>query len=152
MNKKNKAFVLFVFSSFLLFFNNAINVKAEQSFPDLSTPSLDDIEYPDDDPPSKAEIELGKTLFFDTRFSSNNKMSCATCHKPDLGFSDGKKVGLGVNGNKLSRNIPHLYNLAWNNSFFWDGRVSTLEEQALMPVTSKDEMNLPKEKLAWFKK
>lgn len=147
MNKKNNIKSLFFLSFFIVFSNSAINVKAEQNLSKFSTPNLDDITYPDDAPPSQTEVELGKILFFDTRLSSNNKISCATCHNPDFGFSDGKKVSFGVNGNKLSRNTPHLYNLAWNNSFFWDGRASTLEKQALMPVTSKNEMNLPKEEL-----
>jgi cytochrome c peroxidase len=109
----------------------------------LATPDVDDIEYPDDEPPSQAEVELGKILFFDTRLSSNLKQSCATCHNPELGFSDGLKTSVGTMGGSVSRNAPHLYNLAWASTLFWDGRSSTLEDQALGPIQAAGEMNLP---------
>jgi len=113
----------------------------------LVTPSLDDIEYPDDEAPSAREVELGKTLFFDPRLSLNEKQSCATCHNPDLGFGEGLETGIGTMGGGLGRNTPHIYNLAWNVSFFWDGRAGSLEEQALGPIQAAGEMNLPLEKL-----
>lgn len=109
----------------------------------LGTPDGDDIEYPDDEPHSPEEINLGKTLFFDTRLSLNEKQSCASCHNPDLGFSDGLKTSIGTMGGQVSRNSPHLYNLAWSAALFWDGRSSTLEEQALGPIEAAGEMNLP---------
>jgi cytochrome c peroxidase len=67
---------------------------------DLSTPDVDDVEYPDDEEPSELEITLGKNLFFDTRLSLNRKQSCASCHNPDLGFSDGMASGT------IGRNTP----------------------------------------------
>ena len=109
----------------------------------LGTPDIDDIEYPDDEPHSPDEIYLGKTLFFDTRLSLNEKQSCASCHNPDLGFSDGLKTSIGTMGSQVSRNSPHLYNLAWSATLFWDGRASSLEEQALGPIQAPGEMNLP---------
>lgn len=107
----------------------------------LAVPDQLDIEFPYDEP-VELEVSLGKTLFFDTRLSENYQQSCATCHNPDLGFGDGLVKGLGANGNELGRNTPHLYNLAWNNTFFWDGRSSSLEDQALGPIQSKEEMNM----------
>lgn len=109
----------------------------------LGTPDLDDIEYPDDEPHSEAEIQLGKTLFYDTRLSSNQLQSCATCHNPDLGFGDGVATSLGTMGKQVDRNAQPLYNLAWNVTFFWDGRASSLEEQAIGPIEAPGEMNLP---------
>jgi cytochrome c peroxidase len=111
----------------------------------IGTPDVEDIEYPDDDPHSEAEVELGKMLFFDTRLSKNDNQSCATCHNPELGFSDGLKLGIGTDGNRLGRNAPHIYNLAWASSFFWDGRASTLEEQALGPIVASAEMGMSQE-------
>lgn len=110
---------------------------------ELGTPDRDDIEYPDDEEPSESEIALGKILFFDTRLSSNQKQSCASCHNPDLGFSDGLAGSLGTMGSVVPRNTPHIYNLAWSSAFFWDGRSSTLEDQALGPIAAAGEMNLP---------
>lgn len=113
----------------------------------LGVPDRDNIEYPDDEEPTKEEIILGKTLFFDTRLSINDKQSCATCHNPDLGFSDGLAFGLGTMGKKVGRNAPHIFNLAWNVTFFWDGRAKSLEEQALGPIEAGGEMNMPLETL-----
>ena len=107
------------------------------------TPSLDDIEYPDDEEPTVQQIELGKKLFFDNRLSVNKDQSCATCHNPNLGFSDGVAFSLGAMGGKVGRNTPHLYNLAFGSIFFWDGRAATLEEQALGPIEAAGEMNMP---------
>lgn len=109
----------------------------------LGVPDRDDIEYPDDEPPSAKEVYLGKVLFFDKRLSSNNHLSCASCHNPDLGFGDGIALGRGTMGNTLGRNTPHIYNLAWNTTLFWDGRASSLEEQALGPIQAPGEMNMP---------
>ena len=109
----------------------------------LGVPDKDDIEYPDDEEPSKEEVILGKTLFFDTRLSINDKQSCASCHNPELGFSDGLAFSLGTMGKKVGRNTPQIYNLAWNVTFFWDGRAPTLEDQALGPIEASGEMNMP---------
>jgi cytochrome c peroxidase len=124
---------------------------------ELSVPDPSTIEYPDGHPPAKLEVELGKTLFFDNRLSVNGKQSCASCHNPDLGFSDGMSKGHGTMGKGLGRNTPHCYNLAWNSVFFWDGRASSLEEQALGPIQSPGEMNMPLDTLiprlkrvAWY--
>ncbi|MBO1319634.1 cytochrome-c peroxidase [Acanthopleuribacter pedis] len=110
--------------------------------PPIGTPDEFDIEYPDDEEPSAEQVALGKTLFFDTRLSGKQNMSCASCHNPDLGFGDGLEKGVGSDGTILGRNTPHLYNLAWNALFFWDGRAASLEEQALGPIESDVEMNL----------
>ncbi len=113
----------------------------------LATPDFDDIEYPEDEPPSAAEIKLGAQLFFDTRLSLENNRSCASCHNPDLGFGDGLRKSASSNDTPLLRHTPSLYNLAWNQVFSWDGAISSLEEQALMPVVAVAEMNLPIAKL-----
>jgi len=113
----------------------------------LSTPDPFDIEYPDDEEPTKAEIELGKMLFFDQRLSEDQTISCASCHEPEIGLGDGLKTSVGIRKSILKRNSPHLYNLAWNVSFFWDGRVSTLEEQVLEPIEDQNEMDMNLESL-----
>lgn len=113
----------------------------------IGVPDPAEIEYPEGKPHSKTEVELGKTLFFDNRLSLNHQQSCATCHNPDLGFSDGMASGLGTMGGTLGRNTPHIYNLAWGSIFFWDGRAATLEEQALGPIEAAGEMNLPLDSL-----
>lgn len=137
---KNSVYLRKIYLSIitLLFILPLVTLAAE-----LGTPELDDIEYPDDEPPSADEIKLGKILFFDPRLSLNEKQSCATCHNPELGFGDGMAKGVGTMGEELGRNTPHIYNLAWSSIFFWDGRAQTLEEQALGPISAPGEMNMP---------
>jgi cytochrome c peroxidase len=90
------------------------------------------------------KVAIGEKLFFDTILSINNKISCSTCHLPSLAFTDGKRVSKGLF--PLSRSAPSLLNIGFHSKgLFWDGSVSTLEKQALIPVSSSLEMGLP-----WF--
>lgn len=135
-------------SVFLVFFSVMsafANAKSAQilNFEPLATPDWDDVEYLDDETNTSAQINLGKILFFDKRLSINNQQSCATCHDPLKGFGDGMALGVGTKNNPLGRNTPHLYNLAWNVAFMWDGREASLEHQALGPIKSAAEMMLP---------
>lgn len=86
-------------------------------------------------------VNLGKTLFFDPRLSGANNMSCASCHNPMLGWSDGLPRARGWDARELERRTPTLLDIGLELTFFWDGRASTLEEQALGPITSPGEMN-----------
>ena len=90
----------------------------------------------------KAQIQLGKQLFFDVRLSKNKKMSCATCHKPERAFTDGLPLARGLNGKTLKRNTPTLLHVADHDSFFWDGRASSLDAQILEVIQNPDEMNM----------
>lgn len=88
-----------------------------------------------------AKIELGKKLFFDRRLSGDGTMSCATCHDPNQGFSDGLDISLSYPTTRNWRNAPTLYNVAFQKYLFHDGRSVSLEEQALFPMMSAFEMN-----------
>jgi cytochrome c peroxidase len=96
---------------------------------------------PQSNPTTPAKVELGKQLFFDPRLSGDNAMSCATCHIPDKAFADGLAKSPGNGGKLLKRNTQALANIGLFTSFFWDGRAASLEEQALAPIQSPDEMN-----------
>ena len=96
---------------------------------------------PDDNKLTPARADLGKALFFDPRLSSSNWISCATCHNPALGWSDGLSTGLGHGMNRLGRATPTIINAAFNPIQMWDGRKPTLEEQALGPIEAGVEMN-----------
>lgn len=85
---------------------------------------------------------LGKFLFFDTILSKNYSVSCASCHKPAFAFADTTALSPGVEGKRGVRNTPSAMNLLLQQTIFWDGRVKTLEEQALAPIENPDEMNL----------
>lgn len=103
----------------------------------------DFIPFPADNPYSADKAQLGKMLFFDQRLSRHFNMNCATCHNPSLGWEDGVAVAVGDINEPLKRHSPTLLNLAWGNSFFWDGRALSLEEQIRGPVEAEVEMNLP---------
>lgn len=96
---------------------------------------------PDDNPTTSRKVALGRQLFFDPRLSGDNTMSCATCHLPDKGLGDGLAKGKGHGGKTLARNTPTLLNVAFQPRLFWDGRAKTLEEQALGPIESPEEMH-----------
>lgn len=90
----------------------------------------------------KNKIDLGKELFFDTILSEDKTISCASCHKPEFAFADNTPTSKGVHGLRGTRNTPSCMNMASRESFFWDGRAATLEEQALGPIENPVEMNL----------
>lgn len=74
--------------------------------------------------------ELGKLLFYDKNLSNNKEMSCATCHKPELAFTDGEKTSLAsVQGQHVLRNSPTLINAIFSDKYFYDLRAYDLEEQ-----------------------
>lgn len=86
--------------------------------------------------------ELGKKLFFDPILSADHSISCASCHKPEYGFADNIPFSFGIDSILTNRNTPSVKNVLSRSLFFWDGRASTLEEQALMPIENPNEMNL----------
>ncbi len=89
---------------------------------------------------SPQQIDLGRYLFFDPVLSADGKISCASCHDPNQGFSDGQATGTGIYDTKLKRATPSLWNVAYFKKFFWDARAETLEEQLKGPLFAKDEM------------
>ncbi len=97
--------------------------------------------YPQTNPWSKEKEELGKLLYFDPRLSGDNTISCATCHHPDKGWSDGLPRAIGFGGKELGRHSPTLINSGYFEVQFWDGRAPTLEAQAKGPIQAPGEMN-----------
>ena len=90
---------------------------------------------PVDNPMSTAKVELGRHLFYDVRVAGLNYMSCATCHRPELAFSDGRKVAIGLTGQLHPRNSQGLANAAYLPALTWaDPGVASLEEQAKLPL------------------
>lgn len=108
---------------------------------------LPDVSQPADNAPTPEKIALGKQLFSDPRLSRTDKVSCATCHDPAKGFSNGERFATGVEGKKGSRSVPSLFNVAYYRTFFWDGRAGTLEEQVLVPIQDPKEMDMRLEAL-----
>jgi cytochrome c peroxidase len=109
------------------------------NFQDLGV--LPKVQFPADNPYSEAKRELGKLLFFDPRLSGSQQISCSSCHDPQLGWSDGKKVSHGHNRTLGIRNSKSILNVGFAKSLFWDGRAGTLEEQVQFPIEDVREMN-----------
>jgi len=105
------------------------------------------IPFPKENPYTPDKASLGKKLYFDTRISVTSAQSCASCHSPGFGWGDGLAVGVGHGMAKLGRHSPTIVNAAWGGIFMWDGRLANLEEQALGPIQSPGEMNMPIEQL-----
>lgn len=120
------------------------------------------VTHPANNPYAEEKEELGRLLFWDPILSGNKDVACVSCHHPDFGYADGLSVSLGVggtglgpnrsNGMLVARNSPTIINTAFNGMdstgnyaalnapMFWDNRVNSLEEQALQPMLSKEEM------------
>ncbi len=94
-----------------------------------------------------AQIDLGRLLFFDPALSGNGTISCASCHDPARGFSDGRARSIGAPGTEVGRSAPTLWNVAFLQRFFWDGRASSLEEQMQGPLFAEAEMGNTREHL-----
>jgi len=110
-----------------------------------------------ENPTTPERVELGRLLYFDPIVSGDNQQSCATCHHPDLGFSDGRGTSMGfggqgigpqrVGGHDLPRGSPTIWNAAYNGSQFWDGRATDLEDQAQNPIAADAEMGQDRDEL-----
>jgi cytochrome c peroxidase len=112
--------------------------------PPLGLPA---VKHPKDNVPSPEKISLGKQLYFDPRMSLDNTVSCATCHDPQKGWSNGEAVATGVGGLKGGRSSPTIINAAYGRMQFWDGRAANLEEQALGPIQNPIEMTMSLDKV-----
>ena len=102
--------------------------------------SLPKLSFPENNPYTDAKKELGKLLFFDPRLSKSKQISCANCHDPELGWADGRSVSFGHDRKNGIINSPSVFNMAYHTTFFWDGRASSLESQAMFPLTDPVEM------------
>ncbi len=91
---------------------------------------------PADNPLTEEGVELGRFLFYDKKLSANHSMSCGSCHMQSAAFGDelGKEKSTGIYGMETRRHAMVLFNLAFQDQFFWDGRVSSLEEQSIHPI------------------
>lgn len=112
-----------------------------------------------DNPTTSAKVALGRLLFYDPVLSSDRSVACATCHSEVWGLSDGLPRSVGVGGvgptgpgrsgpNVTRRNAPTLWNVALKPALFWDGRASTLEEQALVPLAEPAELGRPAQEVS----
>jgi cytochrome c peroxidase len=113
-----------------------LGVAVDESLP----AKLTDLE----NPPTPETVRLGRWLFFDKRLSADDSVSCASCHRPENGFSEPTPVSTGISGQQGGRKAPSFLNAAWASkpNFFWDGRAGSLEEQAGGPIINPIEMGM----------
>lgn len=97
---------------------------------------------PEDNPLTAEKVALGKRLFFDPILSLDRSQACVFCHDPGRAYTDGRAVAAGVFGRLGTRSAPTLVNRGYGASFFWDGRMPTLEEQVLQPIQDANEMDM----------
>ena len=100
------------------------------------------IPVPEDNPLTRERIEVGRRLFHDRRLSRDHSLACSSCHDPERAFSTARPLSRGVFGRQGRRNVPALINRGYGKAFFWDGRITTLEEQVLKPIQDPNEMDM----------
>lgn len=147
-----RKYALFVLSLFIL---ACVRGVVMEEGVDLTGISYEPVPYPlevpdffppmplvEDNPLTEAGVLLGRHLFYDPILSRDSTISCASCHKQSLAFTDGLAKSIGIDGRVSDRSAMSLVNLAWaDEGLFWDGRVKTLEEQALHPIEDPREMD-----------
>jgi cytochrome c peroxidase len=98
-------------------------------------------DLPRDNPWLQERVVLGERLFREPLLSRDGTQSCASCHQAEHALADPRRVSVDVSGTEGTRNAMPLFNLAWKRAFFWDGRATSLREQALLPIQDPTEMD-----------
>ena len=122
----------------LLLFSSQSTIWAQERF--LANGPLPPIPVPADNPQTDSKIRLGTQLFFDTRLSADNTISCASCHDPRTGWANPHATDTGIRGQVGGRNSGTVIDAAYMRYQFWDGREESLEGQAVGPIHNPIEM------------
>ncbi len=125
----------------LLVLSSALSVSLSLSAADWQ-PLPERPPIPQDNPQSDAKVLLGKTLYFDPRFSEHGTLSCNSCHNVMAAGDDNRPNSIGMHDARGERSAPTVWNAAFYSAQFWDGRAATLEEQAKGPVQNPIEMGM----------
>jgi cytochrome c peroxidase len=136
-------YLVYVFFLIVLIFScrkDRVGYKATPYVLDIPS-HFPDMIIPADNPMTVEGVELGRYLFYEKKLSGDNSMSCASCHMPDNSFSDPSQFSTGIDGIQGTRQSMALVNMGWENFFFWDGRMTTLEKQIIDPVINPIEMH-----------
>lgn len=147
MNKKRKLLLLSFLSVLLFSCGNKIDPDKPYEFnlPEgFKTPKV-----PGENPMTEKKAALGELLFFDPILSDDSTISCSSCHVPELAFTDGKKIPVGIKGKVGNRNSPSLINVAYYPYFFVEGKVKDLETQAQAPGLHAEEMGTEMKKMIY---
>lgn len=120
--------------------NPANHIELSVELPEGLSAGSQQVYIPEDNPLTRAKIELGRQLYFDKRLSNDGTISCADCHSPQFGYGANTQFGVGVKGQTGNRNSPVAYNRIVSKAQFWDGRAGSLEAQAVGPIQNPIEM------------
>lgn len=137
---RQNIFILLSGAVCLVLFLSFLQKESPDSFKEPL--GLPPVEWPMDNPYSPEKAELGRLLFFDKRISTDGTVSCASCHNIPKAFADHLRTSKGIHGKVGMRNANSLVNVAYNRHYFWDGRASSLEEQAVGPISNPKEMTI----------
>lgn len=134
---KKKLLIILSITFFLSAF--CVESNLELLFPSYFPPTIYKFK---NNPLDSNKINLGRLLFYDPIFSSDNSISCASCHSPYNSFAHtDHSLSHGIDDQMGNRNAPALFNLAWQKSFMWDGAINHLDMQPLAPISHPNEMN-----------
>lgn len=121
--------------------NTESNLQVTETNSKINPPlGLPPIPWPKNNPYSKEKAELGRLLYFDKRLSSDQTISCASCHNKPCGYGDCTSIAVGIDQTKGTRHSPSIINSAYFRVLFWDGRANSLEEQSAGPLANVKEM------------
>jgi cytochrome c peroxidase len=118
----------------------ALLPSAQPATPPSVNPAMPPLTIPSGNPQTDAKVALGRQLFFDPRLSADHTISCATCHDPAMAWANHNAVDVGIGGRTGTRNSGTILDSAYMDFQFWDGRATTLEQQALAPIHNPVEM------------
>ncbi|MCX6640700.1 MAG: cytochrome-c peroxidase [bacterium] len=133
-----RAFLVIIMLGVVLCLPRSPSPQAQEGY--LANTPLPTVPIPPDNPQTDAKILLGKQLYFETRLSADNTISCATCHAPSTAWANHGKTDTGIRGQVGGRNSGTIIDAAYMRYQFWDGRAGSLEEQALGPIHNPIEM------------
>jgi cytochrome c peroxidase len=129
----------------------AVPAPEESDGPPAPPLGLPPVFWPEDNDYAPEKAELGRLLYFDKRLSSDQTISCASCHETDKAFTDRQAVSVGISSQRGGRNAPTVINRAYSTAQFWDGRAPSLEEQVKGPLANPLEMTVDTEAAAAHK-
>ena len=147
---KKFAIIGIILLTFVFFMQACVEHTAtpDDSYDFQTPPYFPQLISPTNNPLTKSGVSLGRMLFYDPILSQDSTISCSSCHNIANAFAEDKKYSVGVRGATGDVNAMALINLAWQQKFFWNGRATSLEEQALGPINNPLEMHETSENVA----
>ncbi len=142
MRKNFTVFILIIFA--IISCKEPVELPPEEEAFELNAPVYFgefNNRIPEDNPMTEKGFQLGRMLFYETKLSGDNSMSCGSCHEQKKAFTDGLAVSEGITGESGKVSAMSLVNMLWSEKFTWVGAMPSLEIQSLEPITNPIEMH-----------